>query len=60
MISIYEAFFTDCVKYRQEDLKINLSEEQIKEIVNKLIYECDNLWEYINDYIDWFIERESD
>ena len=60
MNNIYEEMFTECVEYRLEELEKELPKRTIKRIVEKLIYECDNMWEYINDTIDWFIERESD
>ncbi len=58
--NIYEEMFTECVEYRLEELEKKLPRRTIKRIVEKLIYECDNMWEYINDTIDWIIERESD
>ena len=60
MNNIYEEMFTECVEYRLEELEKKLPRRTIKRIVEKLIYECDNMWEYINDTIDWIIERESD
>lgn len=57
-INIYEEVFTDCVEYRLEEVNKKLPRRVIKQIVDRLIYECDNMWEYINDTIDYLIKKE--
>lgn len=58
MNNIYEEVFTDCVEYRLEELNKKLPKRIIKTIVDKLIYKEENMWEYINNTIDLYIDKE--
>ena len=58
MNNIYEEVFTDCVEYRLEELNKKLPKRIIKVIVDKLIYKEENMWEYINNTIDLYIDKE--
>jgi len=58
MNNIYEEVFTDCVEYRLEELNKKLPKRIIKAIVDKLIYQDEPMWEYINDTIDMHINEE--
>jgi len=58
MNNIYEEVFTDCVEYRLEELNKKLPKRIIKVIVDKLIYKDENMWEYINNTIDLYIDKE--
>lgn len=58
MNNIYEEVFTDCVEYRLEELNKKLPKRIIKVIVDKLLYKEDSMWEYINNTIDLYIDKE--
>ena len=58
MNNIYEEVFTDCVEYRLEELNKKLPKRIIKVIVDKLLYKGDSMWEYINNTIDLYIDKE--
>lgn len=64
---MYQLVFEDAVRcYLEnfdEDERVSLTDEEIKEIAYKMIYKNEYVWEIINETIDMYIrllERESD
>ena len=68
ILKMYDLVFQDMVECylenMEEDDKLKVSEETIKEIAYKMIYKNEYLWEIINDTIDTYlgqyIEEEED
>ena len=65
--NLYEFIFQDMVecyiadmnysKEEDNEEKITLTENEIKEIAHKMVYKCEPLWEYINETIDYLVGR---
>ena len=63
IINMYRLVFEDCVRGYAEEYndyngngdKVELSNEEVKEIANKVIYNNDYLWGIINETIDMYI-----
>lgn len=68
ILKMYDLVFQDMVECYLENMeeedKLKVSEETIKEIAYKMIYKNEYLWEIINDTIDTYlgqyIEEEED
>lgn len=69
ILKMYDLVFEDCVKcvmenFDEEELKEkNLTDDEIKTIAHRLIYNNDYLWETINEIIyneiDYAIEQRD-
>jgi hypothetical protein len=61
IVKMYDAVFKDMVlnyiENMGEDNEITLSEEEINDIANKLIFKSEYIWEVINETIDLYIYK---
>lgn len=59
ILKMYDLVFEDMVRCYLENMeeedKLKVSEETIKEIAYKMIYKNEYLWEIINDTIDTYL-----
>ena len=59
ILKMYDLVFQDMVECYLENMeeedKLKVSEETIKEIAYKMIYKNEYLWEIINDTIDTYL-----
>jgi hypothetical protein len=59
IIDKYKIVFEDMVKTYLNDLedKVELTDNEIKQIAFNLLYKHETLWEYINEHIDYEIGK---